>query len=383
MSLITRTGKRSRLTIAEMDGNLEYLESNGFVDGEYVQSTKQIPSQPGAGEIVDLFQLQSNSLNVPGATGTYIVSPTTDGRGEGAEFELVLISNPDGFRGGLLIDYDASSIINGGFGYVEGDNLTIRGIDLGGPDILFNGQSPSLQFIITEASLDTIPGVPATKTYINVNVTDTEKSIYLAVNEEIFVSNDGFTQIGAVGIIDTPFISLYQSTGAVDAGEQAEFPGGGGIGDPILIDGGDFPAAGTGALSSQITVSTGTYSNASINLSQETVEGITDGAVSISANRGSGLFASVENITEPISSQIDLTPDSLIFSSGGFGKFDQEKSTVTLNSTSITIDTIGLFLPNIPVYEDDVAATDDGYQAGGIYKTSTGELRIVVSLPVE
>ena len=53
-------------------------------------------------------------------------------------------------------------------------------------------------------------------------------------------------------------------------------------------------------------------------------------------------------------------------------------STQTIESTQIIIDTIALLLPNIPTYANNAAAVADSYPTDGVYKTSTGELRIVV-----
>ena len=86
MPLITRTEKGSKLTIQEMDGNLTYLESNGFVDGVYSQTVE------GTGEIIGTFggTIQYSNPIDSGTVGTYTVSPTTDGSGTGAQFELVV-----------------------------------------------------------------------------------------------------------------------------------------------------------------------------------------------------------------------------------------------------------------------------------------------------
>jgi hypothetical protein len=53
-------------------------------------------------------------------------------------------------------------------------------------------------------------------------------------------------------------------------------------------------------------------------------------------------------------------------------------SQIEVESTQITLDTIALLLPNIPTYADNATAVANNYPEGGVYKTSTGELRIVV-----
>jgi hypothetical protein len=124
MPLITREGKGSKLTIAEMDGNLEYLQSNGFVDGVYSQTVI------GTGEIIGTFvgTIQYSNPLDSGTVGTYTVSPTTDGSGTGAQFELVVIEA----KGAFAIDPSLSSVLNGGSGYAVGDTLTVDLTDLGG-----------------------------------------------------------------------------------------------------------------------------------------------------------------------------------------------------------------------------------------------------------
>jgi hypothetical protein len=53
-------------------------------------------------------------------------------------------------------------------------------------------------------------------------------------------------------------------------------------------------------------------------------------------------------------------------------------ASLTLKPTQVSINTIALLLPNIPTYADNAAAVADDYPEHGVYKTSTGELRIVI-----
>jgi hypothetical protein len=124
MSIVTRTGKGSKLTIAEMDANLTTLQSSSFQNGVYSQTVE------GTGEIIGTFSdtIQFSNPIDSGTVGTYAVSPTTDGLGTGAEFELVV----DESRGSFIINVDASSVLNKGLGYAVGDTLTVDLIDLGG-----------------------------------------------------------------------------------------------------------------------------------------------------------------------------------------------------------------------------------------------------------
>ena len=107
-----------------MDGNLTTLQSSSFQDGVYSQTVI------GAGEIIGTLgdTIKFDLPLVSGTEGTYTVSPTTDGSGTGAQFELVV----DEERGEIIIDTSLSSVLNGGSGYAVGDTLTVDLIDLGG-----------------------------------------------------------------------------------------------------------------------------------------------------------------------------------------------------------------------------------------------------------
>jgi len=124
MPLITRTAKGSKLTIAEMDGNLEFLASSSFQDGVYSQTVE------GTGEISGSFSsvFFFNNPISSGTAGTYIVSPTTNGSGTGAQLEITVVFD----RGVHAINNALSSVLNGGSGYAIGDTLTVDLADLGG-----------------------------------------------------------------------------------------------------------------------------------------------------------------------------------------------------------------------------------------------------------
>jgi hypothetical protein len=55
-----------------------------------------------------------------------------------------------------------------------------------------------------------------------------------------------------------------------------------------------------------------------------------------------------------------------------------DTSNVTINPAEIIISTGNLSLQNIPTYTDNAAALGAGYPVNSIYKTPTGEIRIVV-----
>jgi len=117
MSLITRTEKGSKLTIAEMDGNLTYLESNGFVDGEYAQTLI------GTGVVGSMSPQLANAA----AVGVYENISPTGGSGTGLIVD-VEVTAPGG-RASLAANY---IIVNGGSGYQAGDIVSIQNTDIGG-----------------------------------------------------------------------------------------------------------------------------------------------------------------------------------------------------------------------------------------------------------
>ena len=122
MPLITRQEKGSKLTIQEMDGNLEYLESNGFINGRYTQT------QIGTGAVIDLSNISYYPAPLTDTTpNIYTVNPT-GGDGSGLELSLRVVDD----RGSKQFDFANSTIINGGLGYSEGNEVTFSSNDIGG-----------------------------------------------------------------------------------------------------------------------------------------------------------------------------------------------------------------------------------------------------------
>jgi hypothetical protein len=123
MPLILRQKKGSKLTIAEMDGNLEYLQANGFVDGQYSQTVTT------NGVISDINFIQFSDTLTDAAEGLYEVEVGTQtGNGDGAVLDLHIIDN----AGTLEFDFAGSSIIAGGVNYNTGDVLAIAADQIGG-----------------------------------------------------------------------------------------------------------------------------------------------------------------------------------------------------------------------------------------------------------
>ena len=183
MSLITRTGKGSKLTIEEMDGNLTYLESNGFVDGVYSQTTG---SGAIIGELNDTITYTSPLTDA--AVGTYTIQGLeTDGDGEGAEFEIEVIDT------GRSKEFDSSTftIIKEGSGYATGDVLIIENTTIG-------GTSEVTELFLEEGSVDI-----------------TETTITVTSDQLQIESNN--LQIGSSSEVNilTPFITLGLKSGVI------------------------------------------------------------------------------------------------------------------------------------------------------------------------
>lgn len=140
MSLITRTAKGSKLTILEMDGNLTYLQSNGFVDGEYSQTVI------GTGAVL----FMAPQLAADATIGIYEGISPTSGSGTGL---IVNVEIADGGRGNLGATY---TIVDGGSGYVVGDTVSIQNTDIGGTTGTTNRQLVDGDVDVTTTSIITV-----------------------------------------------------------------------------------------------------------------------------------------------------------------------------------------------------------------------------------
>jgi hypothetical protein len=124
MPLITREGKGSKLTIAEMDGNLEYLASSSFQDGTYAQTSE--------GGALTAFPTLDQLVPYPftdAAAGTYTISDiNTSGNGSGLVLSLTLTEK----GGKFTFDKQSAAITSAGTGYKVGDSLYIPYTAIGG-----------------------------------------------------------------------------------------------------------------------------------------------------------------------------------------------------------------------------------------------------------
>jgi hypothetical protein len=189
MPLITRQEKGTKLTIQDMDGNLTYLQSNGFVDGEYLQTVI------GTGEIIgtigDTIQF-SNPID-SGTVGTYTVSPTTDGSGTGAQFKLVV----DESRGAFIIDGNLSSVLNGGSGYAVGDTLTVDLMDLGG------NMGETVVFTLLAGGVDDTKTSTITVTEDQIQLSTTTIELRGSIESDSSIKTEGNITGGNVTAINT------------------------------------------------------------------------------------------------------------------------------------------------------------------------------------
>jgi hypothetical protein len=147
MSLITRTEKGSKLTIAEMDGNLTYLQANGFVDGTYSQLTE------GTGAVLSI----NNEELEDAAEGTYENISPTGGSGTGLVVDITVNTG----RGIVGI---VQKIVNGGIGYESGETVTVQNTDIG-------GVSGTTEFEINEVDSTKISSIEVTSDSIRLGST--------------------------------------------------------------------------------------------------------------------------------------------------------------------------------------------------------------------
>lgn len=164
MSLTTRTAKGSKLTIQEMDGNLTYLESNGFVNGEYSQTLI------GTGAVLSL----SPQLAPDATIGKYTGISQSGGSGTG------LIVNVEIFEGGkgLQATY---TIVDGGSGYQVGDTVSTQNTDIGGSE-------GSIESSIFDDDLDVTTTSTITVTNNDITLNTTTLTVTGSINVDGVIS---------------------------------------------------------------------------------------------------------------------------------------------------------------------------------------------------
>jgi hypothetical protein len=146
MPLVTRQEKGSKLSIQEMDGNLEYLQANGFVDGQYTRI------EPSAGIIEgvidDNISYNPNPL-LNASTGSYrVILTTLTGNGAGAEFDLEVVET--NVRGEYRFNQESFVINTGGSGYAVGDTIAVPYSEIGGISVV---ESDVVTFTLQEGSV--------------------------------------------------------------------------------------------------------------------------------------------------------------------------------------------------------------------------------------
>jgi hypothetical protein len=231
MSLITRTEKGSKLTIAEMDGNLEFLASSSFQDGVYSQLTQ------GTGAVLSI----DTTFQPIAVVGTYEGIEPAGGSGTGLIVDVEVTVT--GGRATLVANY---TIVDGGIGYQTDDELTINGVLLGDEEatpednntIILNaenldgnkitrisvyglGESNSIKLEVNTLEVN---DSPSSQTLLSPSLNLQAESTYSVIN--ITTSNQGSNAIELYEETDSiPYISIASadSTGS----SYVEVTGGG------------------------------------------------------------------------------------------------------------------------------------------------------------
>ena len=141
MPIVTRTGKGSKLTIAEMDGNINTLASASLVDGIYtITSGSRTDSITAlASGSIEIKSLLAGDGSVTAETlsflptsfetdtivaGTYTGVQPTGGSGTGLTVTVVV-------SGELEATIQSVTVTAGGSGYEAGDTVSIATSELG------------------------------------------------------------------------------------------------------------------------------------------------------------------------------------------------------------------------------------------------------------
>ena len=138
MAIVTRTGKGSKLTIAEMDGNLNTLASASLVDGVYTitsgSRTDSITALASGSIEIKSFSAGDGSVTAETLTfsptefddtiveGTYTGVQPTGGNGTGLTVTVVV---------NALLNIQSVTVTAGGSGYESGDVVSIATSALG------------------------------------------------------------------------------------------------------------------------------------------------------------------------------------------------------------------------------------------------------------
>jgi hypothetical protein len=125
--------------------------------------------------------------------GTYTVSPTTDGSGTGAQFELVVIEA----RGAFIISPSLSSVLNGGSGYAVGDTLTVDLMDLGG------NMGETVVFTLLAGGVDDTKTSTITVTEDEINLSTTTISLTGSIESDSSITTVGNISGGSITAINT------------------------------------------------------------------------------------------------------------------------------------------------------------------------------------
>lgn len=330
MSLILRNVKGSPLTYTEMDNNLVYLEGLGITG-----STNGLSSV-----------LANNN-----STGTYSIemsnSTTIDAANGGGQLDLryggndddVMLSNDGGAFG--------DSQLNLTTGYVElscyGTSSIISGLELD-PESNSNGTRLYKE--------DTSSGA---KTNLEINTSFGEiRSEAGSGDYEVLINVDGSTGLASL-------ITYDYAGDRVDALEL----------DPTLTN------LGTRLYSED--TNSGDISEVKLEPTQIILESQATIKGNIYSSRIENIIGNIDIICE---NQTSGEVGSVLLNASGevliVGNDGIDTSSIFVGGVNISIETVELLLPLISTYADNAAAISGGLVADTVYKTATGELRIVI-----
>jgi hypothetical protein len=301
---------------------------------------------------------------------------STDGNGTGLEVEVIFDNSGN---------IDSFGVIQPGEGYLIGDTVTSS--DEGSGSLTFTItelQSSGIGLGLGEGNVNSYIGVEPRK--IDHFVTDgddtSEIKIEPAQIEQKVESGNASSQILLSNRVFSADLNNGDNNNQVSIFSRLNI--GRAIG--VSIDPTPFPIIGYANQTITFTQAStdgngtgfsvdvefdnsGDLSNFSIN---RTGEGYLIGDTITTTDEGSGalLFTVDEIETSTLQKVVSDGSDS--------SAIEINPALVSINTPQITLDTIALLLPDIPTYADNAAAVADSYPEHGVYKTSTGELRIVV-----
>jgi len=219
MPIVTRTGKGSKLTIAEMDDNLTTLDNQSFKDGVYTitsgSRTDSITalasgsieiksSQEGDGSVTTetLGFIPKNFEIDTIVVGTYTGVQPTGGNGTGLTVTVVVALEGD--EGEELPTITSVTVTDGGTGYELGDVVSIATSELGADP---SSESAEVEFKAGQLNLDQQQRILMSPTGISMPdlpTLDPEDKGQLYVSEGFLAVSSGNKSEGEEPPLDPP-----------------------------------------------------------------------------------------------------------------------------------------------------------------------------------